>query len=128
MAKRVLLVDDITGDVIDENLGGGHVEFSFDGKHYEIDLGAKNIESFRKDMSKWTEHAEHIEAPRRATTTRRRTASSASSGMSKEQREAIRSWANRNGYSVGDRGRIKAEIVQAFEAAQQKTSSVSEDE
>lgn len=119
MAKRVLLVDDISGDVIDEGLGGT-VEFSFDGKHYTIDLGVKNRDAFRKDMTKWTEHAQEVEAPRRQTTTRRRTASSASSGMSKETREAIRHWANSNGYSVGDRGRIKAEIVEAFEASQRE--------
>lgn len=37
--------------------------------------------------------------------------------MSREQRGAVRDWANSNGYSVGDRGRIKAEILTAFEAA-----------
>lgn len=37
--------------------------------------------------------------------------------MSKEQREAIRTWANSNGYSVGDRGRIAANVIAAFEEA-----------
>lgn len=37
--------------------------------------------------------------------------------MSKEHRLAVREWANSNGYTVGDRGRIKAEILEAFEAA-----------
>ncbi|WP_458864192.1 Lsr2 family DNA-binding protein [Mycobacteroides abscessus] len=30
---------------------------------------------------------------------------------------AIRQWARKNGYEVSDRGRIKAEVVEAFEAA-----------
>jgi hypothetical protein len=30
---------------------------------------------------------------------------------------AIRSWAQGAGYTVGDRGRIKAEIVEAYDAA-----------
>jgi hypothetical protein len=42
---------------------------------------------------------------------------SATPGMGREQREAIRSWANANGHTVGDRGRIAANIVAAFEAA-----------
>ena len=42
---------------------------------------------------------------------------SATPGMSREQREAIRTWANANGYTVGDRGRIAAGITEAFEAA-----------
>ncbi|BBX83724.1 histone-like nucleoid-structuring protein Lsr2 [Mycolicibacterium aubagnense] len=49
----------------------------------------------------------------------RRAAKSAStSGATpKEQLTAIREWARDEGYEVSDRGRIKAEIVEAFEAA-----------
>ena len=42
---------------------------------------------------------------------------SATPSMGREQREAIRTWANANGYTVGDRGRIAAAITEAFEAA-----------
>ena len=41
----------------------------------------------------------------------------ANPSMSREQREAIRTWANANGFTVGDRGRIAANITAAFEAA-----------
>lgn len=44
---------------------------------------------------------------------------SATPSISREQREAIRTWANANGFTVGDRGRIAANITQAFEAAHQ---------
>jgi hypothetical protein len=44
---------------------------------------------------------------------------SATPSISREQREAIRTWANANGFTVGDRGRIAANIAQAFEAAHQ---------
>lgn len=44
---------------------------------------------------------------------------SATPSMSREQREAIRTWANGNGFTVGDRGRIAAGIIEAFEAAHQ---------
>lgn len=37
--------------------------------------------------------------------------------MSREQRGAVRHWANRNGFQVGERGRIHADILAAFEAA-----------
>jgi hypothetical protein len=39
------------------------------------------------------------------------------SSMSREQRGAVRDWANNNGFQVGDRGRIKSEVLAAFEAA-----------
>jgi hypothetical protein len=29
----------------------------------------------------------------------------------------VRDWANNNGFQVGDRGRIKTEVLTAFEAA-----------
>jgi hypothetical protein len=44
---------------------------------------------------------------------------SATPSIGREQREAIRTWANANGFTVGDRGRIAANILQAFEAAHQ---------
>jgi hypothetical protein len=37
--------------------------------------------------------------------------------VSREQRGAIRDWANNNGFEVGNRGRIKDEVMAAFEAA-----------
>ncbi|RIT29564.1 hypothetical protein D2E76_24900 [Mycobacteroides abscessus] len=40
------------------------------------------------------------------------------SAVSKELLAEIRAWAHKKGYEVSDRGRIKAEIVEAFEAAQ----------
>jgi hypothetical protein len=46
-----------------------------------------------------------------------KTRPSSSDSGSREQRAAVREWANNNGYTVGDRGRIKAEIIEAFEAA-----------
>lgn len=46
------------------------------------------------------------------------TAKRASTGsVSREQRGAVRDWANKNGFEVGNRGRIKDEIMVAFEAA-----------
>lgn len=34
-----------------------------------------------------------------------------------EQTRAIREWANANGYTVNSRGRIPAEVVEAYDAA-----------
>jgi hypothetical protein len=40
-----------------------------------------------------------------------------SAGHSKEQSRAIREWAKANGHDLADRGRIKAKVITAFEAA-----------
>ncbi|WP_455710519.1 Lsr2 family DNA-binding protein [Rhodococcus globerulus] len=39
------------------------------------------------------------------------------SGRSAEQLRAIRDWAGKNGFDVSARGRIKADVVEAFDAA-----------
>lgn len=54
---------------------------------------------------------------RRGSRAAAKTKPSSSDTGSREQRGAVREWANKNGYSVGDRGRIKAEIIEAFEVA-----------
>ncbi|WP_332328463.1 Lsr2 family DNA-binding protein [Rhodococcus sp. YL-1] len=38
-------------------------------------------------------------------------------GRSVEQLKAIRDWAGKNGFDVSPRGRIKADVVDAFDAA-----------
>jgi len=120
MAKitRVELVDDLDGTALSEQ-DGETVEFSIDGRAYVIDLSKANAEKLRKDFAKYTAVATKKSAPRgvgapRATGTRR----PSGSGRSSEELNEIRSWANSNGYDVASRGRVKAEIIEAFDAAQ----------
>ena len=63
MARRVVYVDDISGEEIHEGLGGP-VEFSFDGKHYTIDLSVESKDHFRKALTPYIDKAEEVEAPR----------------------------------------------------------------
>lgn len=44
-------------------------------------------------------------------------AKASGSGRSGEQLKAIRDWAGKNGFDVSPRGRIKAEVIDAFDAA-----------
>lgn len=112
MAKKVTvtLVDDFDGDgAADET-----VEFAIDGVNYEIDLTAKNAAKLRNDLKPWIEAGRRIGGRRRgrATGTGRGRAS-----IDREQSAAIRDWARRNGHSVSTRGRIPAEVIDAFHAA-----------
>jgi hypothetical protein len=80
---------------------------------------------FKTDVAEVLSGAESYRQPGSSDTPKRRGRTSENSAksfsatpsMSREQREAIRSWANSNGFTVGDRGRIAANIVEAFEAA-----------
>lgn len=112
MAKKVTvtLIDDFDGDgPADET-----VELSIDGVSYEIDLSAKNAKKLREDLKQW------IDAGRRVGGRRRGRSGGASRGrasIDREQSAAIREWARRSGHKVSTRGRIPAEIIDAFHAA-----------
>jgi hypothetical protein len=107
MAQKVniILVDDLDGSEADET-----VSFALDGTSYEIDLNDKNAAKLRDALSGYIGHA------RKVSTTRKRRSSASSSSSGPSARE-LRDWARSNGYEVSDRGRVPAEVREAFEAA-----------
>lgn len=113
MAERIVrqLIDDIDGTEITDG-GGERIEFAFRGTNYQIDLTAANAAKLDKALKPYIDAAMRL----RGTRGRRQT-TNGSGSASKEQLSAIREWARKNGHKVSDRGRIKAEVVEAFEAA-----------
>lgn len=108
----VTYVSDLSGDVIEEGSGGGSVEFSINGTKYTIDLTEKEVEKFNSSVEHYVTNATRVGGRRKTTT-----ASRSASGRSREQLQAIRDWARKNGHQVSDRGRISAEIQDAFDVA-----------
>lgn len=113
MAQKVMvsLVDDLDGGSADETVG-----FGLDGKTYEIDLSSANAGKLREAL------AEFVAAARRAGSGgrgRRRTPGGAASSTSadREQNQAIRDWAREQGMQVSDRGRIPADVAEAYHNA-----------
>jgi hypothetical protein len=110
MARKVTvtLIDDFDGQgAADET-----VEFGLDGVTYEIDLSTKNATKLRDGLKQWVEAGRRVSGRRRG-----RSASSRRGTVDREQSAAIREWARRNGHNVSARGRIPAEIIDAFHAA-----------
>jgi Lsr2 len=114
MAERIVrqLIDDLDGSEITEG-GGERVEFSVRGVTYQIDLSTANATKFDRAIKPFVDGALKVRSGRggRGKTT------SSSGSTSGEQLAAIREWARKNGHQVFDRGRIKTEVIQAFEAA-----------
>jgi hypothetical protein len=109
MKKQITqLVDDLDGSVLDD--GGQTVRFSLEGRQYEIDLSDSNADKLRSALAPYISAGRSVAGGRSAGGTRR---SRSSSG----DLAAIRSWAQSNGFSVGDRGRISAEVRDAYERA-----------
>lgn len=113
MSEKIIrqLVDDLDGNPIDDRYGE-RIHFSYQGTDYQIDLRPTNAEKFEAALQPFIQAAEKIgNAPRRDTIITSRKI------RTKEQFQEIRRWANIHGYRVPPRGRIKSEILRAFEAA-----------
>lgn len=114
MAQKVMvtLVDDLDGTEAGET-----VEFGLDGAVYEIDLSDDNAERLRGALSDYVEHARRQAGGRKRLVARGgagrapRTASA-----DREQNQAIREWARKQGMNVSDRGRIPKEVTDAYNA------------
>lgn len=107
MAKKVnvVLVDDVDGSEADKT-----VNFSFDGASYEIDLSEKNFQKFQKELEKWV-------GPARRATAKGATVRTPKQSNAKEA-AAVREWARENGHKVSERGRVSAELIALYRAAQ----------
>ncbi|MCU1688040.1 MAG: lysyl tRNA synthetase-like protein [Amycolatopsis sp.] len=112
MAQKVhvSMVDDIDGAEAHQS-----VKFGLDGIEYEIDLSDDNAADLRDSLARFVEYARR--------TGGRKVQRSAGGGdellpARRERTQQIRSWARENGYAVSERGRISAEVLDAFTAAE----------
>jgi hypothetical protein len=110
MAQKVniVLVDDLDGSEATES-----VSFGLDGTSYEIDLNDANAARLREALAEFVGHARKVSAARRGGGGRRSSAPASGGPSAKE----IRDWARANGYDVPDRGRVSAEVREAYDAA-----------
>ena len=122
MAQRVnvVLVDDLDGEEASET-----VAFAVDGAQYEIDLSADNADKLREALAPYIAHARRANSSSgrrrssggggsRSSGGRSGSGSSSSGGASAAE---IRSWARDNGFEVPERGRVSAEVREAYDAA-----------
>lgn len=106
---QVQLIDDIDGSPADET-----VTFAIDGVTYEIDLSDAHAKALRESFAEWKGHARRA-GGRRAPA--RRSTGGGTARASSSDAGRIRDWAREHGYEVSERGRISAEIREAYEKA-----------
>ncbi|PQZ56044.1 MULTISPECIES: Lsr2 family protein [unclassified Microbacterium] len=113
MARRIVhqLVDDIDGSILE--IGEGEtVHFSLNGAAYEIDLNSAHADELRKALEPY------ISGGRRAgSSSTSRTSAPRKRQARNPEVAAIRAWANENGHTLSERGRIPAAILDAYSAA-----------
>lgn len=107
MAQKVniVLVDDLDGTEATET-----VTFGLDGSTYEIDLNDANAAALREALSGYVGHARKVTGGRRV----RKVGGGASSSSNTKD---VREWAKAQGMEVSERGRISADVQQAYDAA-----------
>jgi hypothetical protein len=110
MAQKtvVVLVDDLDGEPADTT-----VRFGLDSREYELDLTEANAQALREAFARYIPAARKTSSGRRASATAQKPAQ-AFQGFDPA---AVRAWAAGNGYIVSARGRIRAQVLEAFRAA-----------
>jgi uncharacterized membrane protein len=113
MSQKVMLIDDL-----DQSEGAETIRYSVDGKDYEIDLSEKNAQRFRDALKEFIDASREVEQPPVLTLAPARTARRQSSGGSgRDDIPQIRAWAEAQGMDVSARGRVKKEIIDAYDQA-----------
>jgi hypothetical protein len=104
VASRTIVevTDDLDGSKADET-----IQFTIDGTSFEIDLSTAHAKELRGALDPYVKAG-------RKTGGRRRSGSARRDG---DQIAAIREWAKTHGLKVSDRGRISAEVQDAYNAA-----------
>jgi hypothetical protein len=120
MARK--MVEIITSDLSGEELERGKgrtVLFSVEDSAYSIDLTDAEADEFFETMKKYTSVA--TRRSNRPAQTRKTPAkpssSSSGSGRTTEELARVRAWAKENGHEVSARGRIRADVLAAFDKA-----------
>lgn len=109
----VSLVDDLDGSQAQET-----VEFGLDGAAYQIDLSKSNAGMLRNILDEFVSHARRSGGRKRTTRAGSGTGrASGSVSADREQNQAIRAWARKQGMDVSERGRIPADVLNAYHQA-----------
>jgi hypothetical protein len=124
MAQRIVVTDDITGDE-----GAEPFVFVVDGDAYQIDLTDKSKGMFLDAVRMYIDAATPVTLPedqprhRRARTGKPGRTGGAGGGLdttgmtqkeAREHTQAVREWGRAHGFQCTDRGRVPAEIVEAW--------------
>jgi hypothetical protein len=112
VAQRVVLSDDLDGSEATQTL-----QYTIDGQEYEIDLSEENVQRFHEALEPFVSNSREVE--RRPAPVRRGRGDGRrrSSASGRDDIPQIREWAQANGYYVSARGRVKKDVIDAYDEA-----------
>src|SRR3954470_8260514 len=110
MAQRLILIDDL-----DESQGAETITYTVNGQDYEIDLSEENTQRFYDVLGPFIEKSRRVQ--RQAAPAPRRDGRRRSSGSGRDDIPQIRAWAQSQGMDVSERGRVKKDVLDAYDQA-----------
>jgi hypothetical protein len=118
MAQRtvVQLTDDLDGKPIPDGKGET-IRFSLDRTDYEIDLTDKNAKALRETFATYVSAARRTAGTRSSSGGRGRSGRTEAGAARDYDPKAVRVWAESQGIHVSQRGRVPADLVAKFHAA-----------
>ena len=109
---EVTQFDDIDGSTGDVRT----IPIAVDGQQVEVDLSSANVDKLMAALEPYLSAGRKVGGG--STSGRRRRTSGPAGPATSSDTQAIREWAQANNIEVNTRGRIKKEIVEAYQAAQ----------
>lgn len=115
MAQTTVITDDIDGSANAET-----IQFGFNGTEYTIDLARKNKAALEKALKPYIGVATKVSTRRSSTgsSSRRGRRSGTTRDGSSVDLAAVRAWAAEHSIEVSSRGRVAADVLNAYTAAQ----------
>ncbi|MBP2368835.1 histone-like nucleoid-structuring protein Lsr2 [Pseudonocardia parietis] len=107
----ITLVDDLDGSDADEQ-----VEFTVDGRTYEIDLSSSNAGRLRDSLAPFVSAARRV-GGRRPAGSAAPIPANGSSASERAANRAVREWATAQGMKISERGRIPSSVLEAYRNA-----------
>jgi len=108
--RSMRTVHTVTTDDLSGQEGATTITFGLRGRTYEIDLAPANEAKLDKALAPFVEKARKLPANGRR-------ASTASTAPARTDQAQVRAWAQQHGYDLGDRGRIPAVVLAAYDEA-----------
>jgi hypothetical protein len=112
MAQRIVLSDDLDGSEATQTLS-----YTVDGQEYEIDLSEDNVQRFHEALEPFVSKSRQVERQAAPARRGRGDGRRRSSTGGRDDIPQIRAWAEANGHEVSARGRIKKEVIDAYDEA-----------
>jgi hypothetical protein len=114
MAKQTVIqmTDDLDGSEATQS-----IDFSVRGKSYTIDLNDSNASDFDDALAPYIAAAGKSGSVQPSRSSGRRAGAGRQRASSDIDPKQVRAWAEANGVAISPRGRIKADIVEQYRAA-----------